>query len=108
MQRRFSDVRVKDVEICPTLEQGAGGGGGNVPMILDTLVFDEAQVTSPINGNNPSWGASCHTLSKECGRIDVIIKYADIDNNGERSERRVDETREQRHISNASLTDEAP
>lgn len=76
--------------------------------IVNTLAFDEAQITSPTNGNNPQWGGCCHTLSKECGRIDVIIKYADIDNNGEQSERRVDETREQRHISNTSFTDEAP
>ena len=34
IQRRFSDVRVKDTEICPTLEQGSGSGGNNVPMIL--------------------------------------------------------------------------
>ena len=43
--------------------------------IIDTLAFDEAQITSPTNGNNPQWGGCCHTLSKECGRIDVIIKY---------------------------------
>ena len=43
--------------------------------IIDTLAFDEAQITSPTNGNNPQWGGCCHALSKECGRIDVIIKY---------------------------------
>jgi len=49
-------------------------------MPVNTLVFDEAQITSPINGNNPQWGGCCHTLSKECGRIDVIIKYEQDEN----------------------------
>lgn len=48
-------------------------------MKIDTLIFDESQITSPINGNNPQWGACCHTLSKDCGRIDVIIKYRQFD-----------------------------
>ena len=48
--------------------------------IVDTLAFDEAQITSPINGNNPQWGGCCHTLSKDCGRIDVIIKYEQDEN----------------------------
>ena len=38
MQRRFSDVRIKDTEISPTLEQDGGGGGGNLPMVL---IIDE-------------------------------------------------------------------
>ena len=44
-------------------------------MTVNTLVFDEARITSPTNGNNPRWNDSCHTLSKDCGRADVIIKY---------------------------------
>ena len=46
----------KDTEICPTLPASMGLGGGYVPMIVDTLVFDAAQVTSKINGNKPTWG----------------------------------------------------
>jgi len=38
------------------LRLGGGQGGNNVPMIVDTLVFDESQITSPINGNVPTWG----------------------------------------------------
>ena len=34
IQRRFSDVRVKDTEISPTIEMDGGGGGGNLPMVL--------------------------------------------------------------------------
>lgn len=32
-------------------------------MIVDTLVFDEGQITCPTNGLNPKWGgALSHTL----------------------------------------------
>lgn len=58
MQRRFSNVTVSDTEVSPTIEAGGGEGGNNVPMIIDTLVFDESQITSPINGNVPRWGGS--------------------------------------------------
>ena len=38
MQRRFSDVRIQDTEIRPTLEMSGGGGGGNLPIVL---IIDE-------------------------------------------------------------------
>lgn len=50
-------------------------GGGNIPIILDTLVFDESQITCPTNGLNPKWGGLCHSLTREAGRTVVIIKY---------------------------------
>lgn len=34
LMRRFSDVRVYTNGISPTIENRAGGGGGNLPMIL--------------------------------------------------------------------------
>lgn len=43
-------------------------------MIMDTMIFDESQITLPINGNKPRWNDPCHTLSIEAGRADVIIK----------------------------------
>lgn len=52
--------------------------GGNVPIVIDTLVFDEAQITSPTNGNHPQWGGCCHSLSRECGRAVVIISYQNV------------------------------
>lgn len=73
-QRRFSNVIVNDTDISPTLEAGAGEGGNNLPMLVDTLVFDESQITSPVNGNKPGWNDPCHTLSIEAGRADVIIQ----------------------------------
>ena len=32
--------------------------------IVDTLAFDEAQITSPINGNNPQWGGVATLFQK--------------------------------------------
>lgn len=37
IQRRFSDVIIRETEISPTLEAGGGEGGNNMPMILITL-----------------------------------------------------------------------
>ena len=34
IQRRFSDVIVRDTDIAPTIEAGGGEGGNNLPMIL--------------------------------------------------------------------------
>lgn len=33
------------------------GGTRQVPIVVETLVFDEGQITSPVNGNVPVWGA---------------------------------------------------
>lgn len=46
-------------------------------MIVETLVFDESQITSPTNGNVPRWNDNCHTLSGEAGRAVVIIREKD-------------------------------
>ena len=74
MSRRFSDIRVYESDVSPTIETGSGDGGNNLPMVLDTLVFDEANITCPTNGNRPKWGDACHSLTKEAGRAVVIIK----------------------------------
>ena len=36
---------------------GSYGGGGEV-LVIDTLVFDEGQITCPTNGLNPQWGGA--------------------------------------------------
>jgi len=59
-------------EKAPTLNCASNCGG---VLVIDTLVFDESQITSPINGNVPRWGGLCHTLSQNAGRTVVIIKY---------------------------------
>lgn len=40
MSRRFSDVRIYDTEISPTLENGTGEGGNNLPMVLKSYGLD--------------------------------------------------------------------
>ena len=48
-------------------------------MIVDTLVFDESQITSRMNYSVPTWGGPCHPLTKEAGRCVVIIKSYGFD-----------------------------
>ena len=45
-----------------------------MPIVIDTMVFDAAQITSPTNGSRPQWGGHSHSLSGEAGRSLVIIK----------------------------------
>ena len=51
--------------------------GGSEVLIIETLVFDESQITSPTNGNHPRCGECCHSQSRECGRAVGIVKYED-------------------------------
>ena len=46
-------------EISGTLKAKGGslcGMGGGETLIVETLVFDEGQITCPTNGLNPKWG----------------------------------------------------
>jgi len=38
-------------------------------MPVNTLVFDEAQITSPINGNNPQWGGVATLYQKSADAL---------------------------------------
>lgn len=61
-----------------------------MPVILDTLVFDEGQITCPTNGLNPKWGGVCHSLSGNAGRTVAVIKYAEDTDNAKRPGGRMD------------------
>lgn len=61
-------------DVCETVQSFYGTGGGNVPIVVETLVFDEGQITSPTNGNVPTWGGCCHSLSGNASRTVVIIR----------------------------------
>lgn len=37
MMRRFSDIRIYDTEVSPTIEMSGGGGGGNLPMVVMSI-----------------------------------------------------------------------
>ena len=43
---------------------GADCGGGGEVLVVETLVFDEGQITCPKNGLHPKWGGAA-TLSVE-------------------------------------------
>lgn len=64
LESNQNHARAEETEISPTLPAAMGCGGGYVPMIVDTLVFDESQITCPTNGLNPKWGG-CATASPE-------------------------------------------
>ena len=48
-------------------------------MIVDTLVFDKAQITSKLNYSVPTWGGQCHPLTSAAGEAIVIIKVTEDD-----------------------------
>ena len=49
--RRFSDVRIYETETSPTIEQGSGAGGNNVPMVLQVKTdTDEDSIRSSKQG----------------------------------------------------------
>ena len=58
---------------------GGDRGGGSEMLIVDTLVFDKAQITSKFNYSAPTWGGQCHPLTSAAGEAIVIIKVTDDD-----------------------------
>lgn len=46
-------------EVSVTLRERSGSyGGGSEVLVIETLVFDEGQITCPTNGLNPQWGGA--------------------------------------------------
>lgn len=43
-------------------------------LVVDTLVFDESQITSRLNYSHPTCGGQCHPLTGEAGRAIVVIR----------------------------------
>lgn len=53
-------------DVCGTVLQQYGTGGGNVPMVVEEPVcFPGVGITSPQNGNNPNPGDPCHSLTSD-------------------------------------------
>ena len=77
LESNQNHATAKDTEVCTTLPASMGMGGGYVPMIVDALVFDKAQITSKLNYSRPTWGGICHPLTSAAGEAIVIIKRAD-------------------------------
>ncbi|MBR3243026.1 MAG: hypothetical protein IKF90_10050 [Parasporobacterium sp.] len=63
IQRRFSDVRIRETETAPTIEAGVGGGGGNIPMILEERNKLIVDVIAVDQYNQCTTGGVTRTLS---------------------------------------------
>lgn len=54
-QERYAEY--SEGEVAVTLRSSFGDyGGGSEVLVVDTLVFDTTQVTSPGNYSHPTWG----------------------------------------------------
>ena len=60
-----SRVNIDDSGKVQTLTSRMGTGGGNVPMVMESVAYDGANITSPLNKTNPQPGDPCHTLSTD-------------------------------------------
>ena len=78
MTKAFAKIRFAEYSessVAETLRACGGDiGGGSETLILDTLVFDGGQITSPTNCSYVEWGGVCPTLAGTIGRMTVIIK----------------------------------
>ena len=79
LESNQNHATITDGEVCPCLPAAMGLGGGYVPMIVDTRVFDKAQITSKLNYSVPTWGGQCHPLTSAAGESIVIIMVAEDD-----------------------------
>ncbi len=64
MSRRFADMRIKETEICPTLEDAMGSGGGNVPMIA--ISIDSYNQTASVEVAEPLRAAEGGIQNRKC------------------------------------------
>ena len=56
-------------DVCVTLRNsGASYGGGSEVLIVDTLVFDNAQITSKLNYSHPTWGGNAILSQAQPGK----------------------------------------
>lgn len=55
--------KADDISVSLTVCGGSYGGGSEV-LVVDTLVFDESQITSRLNYSHPTWGGNA-TRSQE-------------------------------------------
>lgn len=56
-EKRFFKWELDDVSVSLRAKSGSYGGGSEV-LVVDTLVFDKAQVTSKLNYSHPTWGGN--------------------------------------------------
>ena len=72
MTKAFAKIRFAEYSesaVAETLRACGGDiGGGSETLILDTLVFDGGQITSPSVRLHPKWGGSLHKPFCVAGR----------------------------------------
>lgn len=56
-QIRYGEYAESERAVTIRSSFGDCGGGGEV-LVVDTLVFDEGQITCPTNGLHPKWGGA--------------------------------------------------
>lgn len=60
-ENRYGDYRETDAGNT-IRSNGASCGGGSEVLVIETLVFDEGQITSPVEHSNPTWGGAATPL----------------------------------------------
>ena len=77
VQKHRKDVRIYDTEICTTICEGYGSGGGNIPMVI-TFCLDQQGGKS---GANYQTEVSCTILSDSHGTPHAIAIIEDEESN---------------------------
>ena len=62
-EKRFFKWVEDEVSVSLRASSASYGGGSEV-LVVDTLVFDESQITSRLNYSHPTWGGNA-TRSQE-------------------------------------------
>ena len=60
-----SRVNIDESGKVQTLTSRMGTGGGNVPLVMESVVYNGENITSPINKATPCPGDPCHTLGTD-------------------------------------------
>lgn len=64
----------EETTVADTLNAFDNNEGRTPILVVQTLCFDESQITSPLNRNKPKWNDAYHSLTEEAARTVVIIK----------------------------------
>lgn len=62
-EKKFFEWHEDDTSVTLRERSGSYGGGSEV-LVIDTLVFDESSITSPVNGNVPQWGGLPYVVKR--------------------------------------------
>ena len=83
-----SRVNLDDSGKVQTLTSRMGTGGGNVPMVMEPVVYNGENITHPLNKTNPKPGDPCHTLGTD--NRNYLVGTIALEGNGQRPSHRGD------------------